>query len=323
MIQVTLEQPGRFVTSDAAPPVAGPGEALVRIHRVGVCGTDFHAFHGRQPYFTFPRIVGHELAATVVEAPPNDRGIVTGDHCAVEPYLNCHNCGPCRASRYNCCETLKVLGVHVDGGMREFLAVPLDHLHKSVKLGFDQLALVEPMSIGAHAVARSGLGEGTQVLIVGAGPIGLAATQFALAAGARVRVLEISASRRESIARLGVETLAEPDDRLAEVVIEATGNAESMAASLSRLAFGGRVVWVGLVTCAVPVDDPLFNRREITLIASRNSAGDFPRIIQMIEEGRIDTSPWITGRLRLEDIPARFDDLTCERTGVKTMIEVE
>lgn len=323
MNQVVLEQPGRFVAHEVVPPVRGRGEALVRVHRVGVCGTDFHAFHGRQPYLTFPRVLGHELAVTVVEAPPNDLGITAGDDCAVEPYLNCHHCDPCHAGRYNCCENLKVLGVHVDGGMRQLLAVPLDHLHKSSRLTFDQLALVEPMSIGAHAVARSGLSEGTSVLVVGAGPIGLGATQFARAAGAHVRVLEISLSRRESIAKLGVETLAEADDRLADVVIDATGNAGSMAASLSRVAFGGRIVWVGLVQGAVSVDDPLLNRREITLMASRNSAGDFPRIIRMIEDGRIDTSPWVTHRLRLEEVPALFDEVTRQREGVKTMIEVD
>lgn len=322
MKQIVLERPGKLSPSDAAPPAAGTGEALVRVRRVGVCGTDFHAFHGRQPFFSYPRILGHELAVEVAKAPSNERGISAGDACAVEPYLHCGGCPPCRAGRYNCCETIQVLGVHTDGGMREFFAVPLDHLHKSTKLSFDELAVVEPLSIAAHAVKRSGLTASESLLVIGAGPIGFAVTQVAMALGARPRVIEIAPARRDRIARLGVEALPEPDERLADVVIDATGNLNSMAESFSRVAFGGRVVWVGLAQGTVSLDDPLFHRRETTLLASRNSAGEFPEVIRMIEEGRIDTSLWITRRLGLEDVPALFDDLTWHREGLKTMVEV-
>src|SRR5215472_1005804 len=116
MRQVVLEQPGRFVNVDVAAPMRSANEALVRVHRVGVCGTDLHAFAGEQPYFTYPRILGHELGVEVVEAPANDRGLKPGDHCAVEPYLSCGDCHACRTGKYNCCERLRVLGVHTDGG---------------------------------------------------------------------------------------------------------------------------------------------------------------------------------------------------------------
>jgi 2-desacetyl-2-hydroxyethyl bacteriochlorophyllide A dehydrogenase len=322
MKQIMLERPQCFVASDAAPPVAGPGEALLRIHRVGVCGTDFHAFHGRQPFFTYPRVIGHELGAEVVEVPANDRGLAVGDPCTVEPYLNCGKCPPCRSGHYNNCEDIRVLGVHSDGGLRQFLAAPVDHIYKSSRLSFDQLALVEPLSIGAQAVMRSGLGPGEQALVVGAGPIGVAITQLARAAGARVRVLEATAYRRALVERLGVEALAAVDEASADVVIDATGNAASMAQSFARARFGGRIVWVGIVPAAVPVDDPLFHHRELTLFASRNSAGHFPRVIRMIEEGVIDTSPWITFRLSLDEVPARFEEVTA-REGLKTIIEVD
>jgi len=322
MKQITLERPRCLVASHAAPPVAGLGEALLRIHRVGVCGTDSHAFHGRQPFFIYPRVIGHELGAEVVEVPANDRGISAGDRCTVEPYLNCGKCDPCRSGHYNNCEDIRVLGVHVDGGMREFLAVPLDHIHGSSRLTFDQLALVEPLSIGAHAVMRSGLAAGDLVLVIGAGPIGVAVTQLASAAGARIRVIETTPYRRALVERLGVEALAEADDCLADVVIDATGNIDSMAQSFSRARFGGRIVWVGMAKGTVPVDDPLFHHRELTLLASRNSAGHFPRVIRLIEEGVIDTSPWITQRLCLDDVPARFEEVT-KRQGLKTMVEAD
>jgi threonine dehydrogenase-like Zn-dependent dehydrogenase len=322
MKQIVLERPRCLVASDAVPPVAGPGEALLRIYRVGVCGTDFHAFHGRQPFFIYPRVIGHELGAEVVQVPANDRGIAVGDHCTVEPYLNCGKCAPCRAGHPNNCEDIRVLGVHSDGGLRELLPVPLDHIYKSSHLSFDQLALVEPLSIGAQAVMRSGLGPGEQVLVVGAGPIGVAITQLALAARAHVQVLETGAYRRALVERLGVQALTAVGDASADVVIDATGNSASMAQSFSRARFGGRIVWVGIVPAAVPVDDPLFHHRELTLFASRNSAGHFPRLIRMIEQGVINTSPWITNRLSLGEVPARFEEVT-QGEGLKTIIEVD
>jgi 2-desacetyl-2-hydroxyethyl bacteriochlorophyllide A dehydrogenase len=322
MRQIVLEQPGRFALVDAASPERHVNEALVRVRRVGVCGTDLHAFAGRQPFFTYPRVLGHELGVEVVEAPANGRGIRSGDRCAVEPYLSCGECHACRAGKYNCCERLEVLGVHTDGGMQEIIAVPVDRLHKSERLSLDQLALVETLGIGAHAVARSGLRPGEEALVVGAGPIGLGVVQFALAAEGRVRVLETSPERREFVARFGVETLAAPDDRLADVVFDATGNASAMEQSLRRVAHGGRLVFVGLVQSPVAIDDPLFHRREMTLFATRNSAGDFPRIIQMIEQGLVDTSPWITHRCALSEVPSFFAELPREKQCVKAMIDV-
>ncbi|HEV2351749.1 MAG TPA: zinc-binding alcohol dehydrogenase family protein [Terriglobia bacterium] len=322
MQQIVLEQPGHFVAAEAAPPIPQAGEALVRIRRVGVCGTDYHAFQGNQPYFNYPRILGHELSAEVASAPANDRGIKPGDRVAVEPYLNCGDCHACRAGKGNCCERLRVLGVHTDGGMQTFLAVPLDHIHKSESLSFDQLALVEPLSIGAHAVVRSGLRQGEEVLVVGAGPIGLAVTQFALAAGGRVRVLEINSARRKFAERFKVETLERFDDRLAEIVFDATGNVTSMEQSVARVAHGGRLVFVGLVQSNVAIDDPLFHRREITLLSSRNSVNEFPRIIRMIEQGQIDTAPWITHRLSLAEVPDRFPTLMRETNCIKAMVEL-
>jgi 2-desacetyl-2-hydroxyethyl bacteriochlorophyllide A dehydrogenase len=322
MHQIVLEQPGHFVAAEAPPPVPQEGEAVVRIRRVGVCGTDYHAFQGNQPYFNYPRILGHELSAEVASAPANDRGIKPGDRAAVEPYLNCGDCHACHAGKGNCCEHLRVLGVHTDGGMQTFLAVPLERVHKSESLTFDQLALVEPLSIGAHAVARSGIRPGEEALVVGAGPIGLAVTQFALAAGGKVRVLEINPARRKFAERFKVKILEQFDDRLADLVFDATGNVASMEQSVARVAHGGRLVFVGLVQSNVAIDDPLFHRRELTLLSSRNSVNEFPRIIRMIEQAQIDTAPWITHRLTLAEVPDRFPNLPRETNCIKAMVEL-
>jgi 2-desacetyl-2-hydroxyethyl bacteriochlorophyllide A dehydrogenase len=322
MLQVVLEKPGRLVLAESAPPTPRPGEALVRVRRVGICGTDFHAFEGQQPYFTYPRILGHEIAVEIAEVGPNGRGLRPGDRCAIEPYVSCGHCHACRIGKKNCCETFATLGVHTDGALREWMSLPVEFLHKSEQLTLDQLALVEPLGIGAHAVDRSGLKPGEEVLVVGAGPIGLAVAQFALEAGGRVRMLETNATRREFAARLSLETLAEPDEWLVDVAFDATGNVQAMEQTLGRVAHGGRLVYVGLVQSKIALDDPLFHRREITLFASRNSLNNFPRIIEMIENGRIDTRHWITHRMRLSEVPERLPLLRQEDSCLKAVIEI-
>lgn len=320
--QIALHQPGEFVERRVPVPRAKPDEALVRVHRIGVCGTDLHAFAGRQPFFQYPRVLGHELGVEVVEAPP-ESGLRPGDRCALEPYLACGACRACVRGRTNCCERLRVLGVHIDGGMQPYFAAPASLLYRSDKLSLDQLALVETLGIGAHAVTRAALRPGEDALVVGGGPIGLATLQFVQAAGAPVRVLEIAPSRRAFIESLGFEALAEYDGRRADVVFDATGNLQSMERTFDFVAQGGRLVFVGLIQGRVSFDDPEFHRREITLLASRNSAGEFPRIIRMIEEGQIDTSPWINGRLRLADVPRDFAGLRADPNLVKAIIQVE
>jgi 2-desacetyl-2-hydroxyethyl bacteriochlorophyllide A dehydrogenase len=322
MRQIRLEEPLRFADRRTPAPRPAEGEALVRIRRVGVCGTDFHAFEGTQPIITFPRVLGHEIAAEVVEAPADER-IKAGDRCAIEPYLSCGGCRACRMGKPNCCEHIRVLGVHVDGAMQGLLAVPVERLHASRSLSLDQLALVETLGIGAHAVRRGGVTRGESVLVVGAGPIGLAVTQFAQAEGATVRLIETSETRRVFASRFCEGVLPGWDGHVADVVFDATGNAASMAASLKYVGAGGRLVFVGVCRDAIAIDDPLLHTREVTLFASRNSRDQFPRIIRMIEEGRIDTRSWVTDRIMLGDVPRAFPDLRRRPTTIKALVEVE
>jgi 2-desacetyl-2-hydroxyethyl bacteriochlorophyllide A dehydrogenase len=306
-----LDQPGqiRLTTSDA-PGRPGRGEALVRVHRVGICGTDIHAYHGRQPFFSYPRILGHELGVEVVEVGEGVAGLAAGDRCAVEPYLNCGACIACRNGRTNCCARLQVLGVHIDGGMRELLSVPAHKLHRSDTLSYEQLALVEALAIGAHAVQRARIEAGEWALVIGAGPIGLGAMQFAHLAGARVIALDMSPERlafcrAQGIATAIVDGREDPLQSIQELtggdlptaVFDATGSAASMERAFEYLAPGGRLIFVGLVQRAISFSDPEFHRRELTLLATRNAlAEDFTHIIRQIEAGAIDTQPWITHR---------------------------
>jgi len=323
MRQIRLDRPGSFSVVDAPVPVPAAGEALVRVQRIGVCGTDLHAFVGRQPFFHYPRVLGHELAVEIMGLPAGETKFNVGQTCAVEPYLNCKTCPSCRRNKPNCCENLKVLGVHIDGGMAEYAAIPVEKLFPSATLSLDQLALVETLGIGQHAVERAALRPGESVLVVGAGPIGLAVVQFAIAAGGVVTVLEPNPARRAFAERFGATSITDVGSQLFEVVFDATGNNAAMDKSFEFVAFGGKLVFVGLMQGRVTFDDPLFHRREMTILASRNSAGAFPAIIAAIEAGRIDTTPWITHRLNLEEVPTRFADLPKQTDLVKAMIEVQ
>jgi 2-desacetyl-2-hydroxyethyl bacteriochlorophyllide A dehydrogenase len=323
MRQIVLEEPHHFAAHIVPAVTPGPGEALVRIRRIAVCGSDWHAYDGNQPNYSYPRIIGHELSCEVVEAPGNARGIKPGDRCAIEPHFSCGTCRPCRLNRPNCCTDMKVFGVHVDGGMRALAAVPVERLFKSARLSFDQLALVEFLTIGAHAVVRSGLAAGDEVLVVGAGPIGLAVLQFALLTGASARIVEKVEYRREFAARFGVEVLPEYDGRPAPFVFDATGDKEAITASFERTGAAGTVVLVGQLLDTVPVDHTLLMRRELTLKMSRNSHDHFPRVIGMMERGELDIEPWITCRMPMTAVPDVFGDLATRKNYIKALFEVE
>lgn len=322
MRRILLNAPGEFVDVTVPRPVPSSGQALVRIHRVGVCGSDFHALAGRHPIYTYPRVLGHELAGEIVEVPENTQGLHAGDRCAIEPYISCGHCRTCKVGRTNCCEQLRLFGIHVDGGMQGFLGVPIGLLHKSDVLSLDQLALIETLGVGAHAVKRSRLRPGEEMLVVGGGPIGLGASQFAVAIGAKVAVVETNDWRRQFANKLGVEAFSAADGRMADVVLDATGSAAAMAQSLNYVAPGGRLVFVGLTRDPVRIDDGLLHRREITIHASRNSCGQFPSIIRMLEENKINTDPWITDRLTLDEVPARFKGLSEKAGMMKAVVEV-
>ena len=340
MKAIQLEKPLHFHQIDIAEPAApAAGEVLVRVHRVGICGTDYSGYLGKMPFYSYPRIPGHELGVQVVSVGAGVSNVKPGDRCSVEPYMNCQQCSACRRGGGNCCEHLQVLGVHTDGGLRPQFIVPARKLHPSARLEFEQLALVETLAIGCHAVNRGGLLPGENVLVIGAGPIGLSVIQFAKLAQARVIVLDLNASRLEFCrAMLDVDhTIASeggPADlrrlegltggELPRVVIDATGNHESMSNAASFVGFTGKLVFVGITTKELSFPHPLLHRREMTLLASRNALPeDFTRIIGLIEQGRINTTPWITHHSGFEAMIDEFPKWLKPSTGViKAMVEV-
>lgn len=339
MKAIQLEKPQAFRPLEIAEPAApAPGEALLRIHRVGICGTDYGGFLGKMPFYSYPRIPGHELGVEVLAVGEGVTNVRPGDRCSVEPYINCQRCYSCRRGLTNCCESHKTLGVMCDGGLCERMLLPARKLHVSKKLSYEQLALVETLAIGCHAVDRATVRAGENVLIIGAGPIGLSAIEFVKVAGATCIVLDVNEARLEFCRnRMGVRhTIVAKGDgseltklieltsnQLADVVIDATGSNKSMSQALNYCAFGGRLVYVGITQQDLVFPHaPAMHRRELTLLGSRNALSrDFARIIRLIEDGSIDTAPWITHRAEFGEMIARFPEWLNPASGViKAMV---
>lgn len=321
---------------DLPEPEMKPGEAIVRIRRTGICGTDLHAYKGNQPFFVYPRILGHELAGVIEQIGDNAEGLRAGDQVSVIPYMHCGRCIACRRGKTNCCTSMKVLGVHIDGGMRERIAVPATHLIQTEGLTLDETAVLEPLAIGAHAVRRSRIQPGDTALVIGAGPIGLGVMAFAKYAGASVIAMDVNEERLAFCGKWAgadhlVNALQQSKERIAEitggefppVVFDATGNAGSMTGSFGLVAHGGTLVFVGLFKGDITFSDPEFHRREMTLMGSRNATReDFHAVLDAVRAGRIDVGSYITHRAPFKDMIGCFDGwLKPESRVIKAMVE--
>ncbi len=340
MKAICLESPQNFKVIDAPePPAPKPGDAVVRISRVGICGTDISGYLGKMPFFSYPRIPGHELGVEVVAVGDGVANVKPGDRCSVEPYINCQKCSACKRGHTNCCEHNQTLGVHCDGGLVPLYTVPARKLHVSAKLSFEQLALVETLAIGCHAINRGNPQPGEIVLVIGAGPIGLSVIEFAKLSGAKTVVMDVNEQRLKfvrdqmkvpsTVTARGDATdveavLARTGGELPHVVVDATGNNKSMSNALNFVGFAGRLVFVGITSSEISFGQTLMHRREMTFLGSRNALpGDFKRIIQLIEDGQLDTQPWITHRTPFDDLIGTFPSYLKPETGViKAMVEV-
>ncbi|MEO9133263.1 MAG: zinc-binding alcohol dehydrogenase family protein [Sphingomonas sp.] len=322
MKAVVCREPFNLDVEERPAPTAKIGEVIVRIRRVGLCGTDFHIFAGRHPYLAYPRVMGHELAGEVAYAAESS-GFRTGQIVAVNPYLACGTCIACRKGKPNACVNISVLGVHADGGMAELLSVPEAAVLDASGLTLDQAAMMEFLAIGAHAVARSQVVPGDRVLVMGAGPIGVAVGLFARSNGAEVTLADMRPARlayaRE---RLGFDNIVEAgpgltdelrertDGDMFDAVFDATGSLTAMAQSLGYVAHGGKLILVGVAPGDLIFADPEFHKRETTLIASRNAlAADFERVKQAILTGQIPTDALHTQSFDVADMPERLPEL--------------
>ncbi len=329
-------RPRELLLVERAKPEATPGAALVRIRRAGVCGTDLHIFEGTQPYFDYPRVIGHELSGEIEKVGEASRFRV-GQRVAVLPYVSCGACVACRRGKPNCCQKLAVFGVHRDGGMADWLCVPDDNLVDAEGVGLDEAAMAEFLAIGAHAVRRSEVAAGQRVAVVGGGPIGIATTIFAKARGAEVTVLDRRADRLRFCAEtIGAAHVVEADegahaalDTLTggdffDCVIDCTGSPQAMNAGFSLVAHGGAYVLVSIVLGTISFADPEFHKRETTLLGSRNATReDFDAVFAMLRAGTIPTRALNTHRATLEEAPEMFARWLQPGSGVvKALIEI-
>jgi 2-desacetyl-2-hydroxyethyl bacteriochlorophyllide A dehydrogenase len=330
-------QPGEFEQRDADAPLARPGHSIIRIRRVGICGTDLHAYEGTQPYFSYPRILGHELSGDLVD-PDQAPGFQPGEAVTIIPYFSCGRCIACRSGTPNCCTTLQVCGVHIDGGMVEYLSVPSSSLVAGRGLSYDQLALIEPLAIGAHAIRKvAPIKSGEFVLVVGAGPIGLGTMEAARIAGGEVIAMDINAGRlrfcREKLqVSHTVDAADNPLEQLAHitrgemptVVIDATGSRKAINEGFQYLAHGGRYVLVGLQKGEIQFSHPEFHKREATLMSSRNATReDFDHVMAAMEKGLIDPGTYITHRVLFPEVKQEFASWLDPSGGViKAIVEL-
>lgn len=309
MKTIICEKPGEMSLQEQPNPTTlNENEVMIAIKRIGICGTDIHAYGGKQPFFEYPRILGHELSGTIAKTGKQVQKVSKDDYVTVIPYIHCGNCIACKKGKTNCCTDMKVTGVHVDGGMCEFLVLPESQVIKVEGMTLDEAAVVEPLSIGAHGVRRAGIKADETVLIIGAGPIGMGVAKFAKLQGAKTIIMDINEERLAYCQKwtdsdfvltpsdFAVEKILEMNDgNLPSVVMDATGNKQSMMNAFDYVSHGGKLVYVGLVKDTISFNDPNFHSKELTLMGSRNAnLEDFEYVIQCMEEKKLDISSYIT-----------------------------
>ncbi len=330
MKYIVCETPGKFLLKEKEAPVQAKGEALLRIKKVGICGTDLHAYSGNQAFFTYPRILGHELASEVVAVDTNDKGIKVGYKVVVMPYVSCNNCIACRNGKTNCCTNIQVLGVHTDGGMQELITVPIDLLIPSQDLSDDEMAIVEPLAIGAHAIRRAQLQPNETIVVVGCGPIGIGIMKLAQIKGAKVIAIDMNQQRLDyAKKKIGVDHIVNGGEDaveqiskitngdMATAVFDATGHKGALESGPNYMSHGGRYILVGLSKGELTFSHPAIHAKETTIMCSRNATlEDFEHVISVLEDGKFPTDSFITHNVNFDQMISNFDSWLDPSNGV-------
>jgi len=328
MKYIVCEKPGEFLLKEKDAPIRKENEALLQVNKVGICGTDLHAYAGNQAFFSYPRILGHELATEVLEIGENARGIKAGDKVVIMPYISCGKCIACRNGKTNCCTNIRVLGVHTDGGMQEQITVPADILLPANNLSDDQMAIVEPLAIGAHAVRRAGIKPGETVAVVGCGPIGIGIMKLAQIAGAKVIAIDMNEQRLQyAKEKIGVEYTVKAGANAAKeiseitngdlctAVFDASGHKGALESGPDYMSYGGRFVLVGLSKGELTYNHPAVHAKEMTLMCSRNATTeDFEHVISVLDQ--FPTASFITHTVPYTKMIENFDSWLNPATGV-------
>lgn len=339
MRAVKLIRPGEISCVNMDKPAPGKGEALIRIEAAGICGSDIGAFRGTNKLVSYPRIIGHELAGVIEEIPENNpRGLKIGDKVIVDPYLYCGKCYPCKIGRTNCCTNLKVLGVHIDGGVAEYYCHPAEMLVKIPdKMGWAQAAMAEPLTIALHGIHRGELKKGEYCVIIGAGPIGLLAGMIAEAYDAHAIMLDLVQERLDFAASAGIEYTVNSDKEdavqrvceitggtMAQQVMECSGANSAIQMTLDLVSNAGRITFTGWPSRETQIATDVITRKEIDIRGARTSVREFEEAIQLICTGKVDVEKILTRVIRLEDVPETIRDInSCPGKYMKVVIEVD
>lgn len=330
MKYIVCEKPGRFKLKEKSNPLKVEGEAIVGIKKIGICGTDLHAYRGNQAFFTYPRVLGHELAAEVLEIEENSENILVGDKVIVMPYVSCGHCVACRNGKTNCCNKISVLGVHADGGMQEQISIPINLLIPANNLSYEEMAIAEPLAIGAHAVRRAQIQPNEYAVIIGCGPIGIGIMKLAQLAGAKVIAMDRDPGRlKYAKEKIGIDhtvlagnkaldvIMEITDGEMATVVFDATGNKEALEKGINYMAFGGRYILVGLSNGKLEFDHPTIHAKETAIICSRNATlEDFKHVIAILEKCEFPVNSYITHNVGFTEMMHQFDSWLDPENGV-------
>ncbi|MFU2134070.1 zinc-binding alcohol dehydrogenase family protein [Gallibacterium anatis] len=319
MKALVCNKPFEFSYKQLSTPTIKEDQVLLKVAAVGICGTDIHAFGGNQPFFSYPRILGHEASGIIADIGSKVSQWKVGQRVALIPYVSCGECDACRSGRTNCCEKISVIGVHEDGAFSEYLAAPARNI-LAIDDQVDDItaALIEPFAISAHAVRRAEIKAGDDVLIVGAGPIGLGAAAIAAADGANVAIADTSAERREHIkTQLKLPAFNPIDEKVENffngklplIVIDATGNQKAMNNDVNLIRHGGRIVFVGLFKGDFSIHDPDFHKKETTLLGSRNATPeDFEKVQSLMAQGKLSASMMLTHTFKFDQLAEVFEE---------------
>ncbi len=334
MKYIVCEKPRQFEMKEKPAPTLSEKHALLKITKIGICGTDLHAYQGNQAFFTYPRILGHELSAEILDIGANDQHLNVGDKVVIMPYMSCGHCIACRNGKTNCCSDLKVLGVHADGGMQEIILVPSRFLLKANHLDHEQIAIIEPLAIGAHAIRRANLTKNEFILVVGCGPIGVGIIRLAQLKGVQVIAMDVNQDRLDFVKdKFGIHTVNaryDPVNQINQItyddgctaVFDATGNRRALETGVQFMAHGGRYILVGLYKGDLTFAHPFIHSKETTLMCSRNAnLEDFQSVMKVLENEQFTKDAFITHRVGFDEMISNFDSWLLPETGViKAMV---
>jgi len=311
MKALVLQKPGQASIETLKEPVAAPGELLLKVRMVGFCGSDLNSFRGFNPLVSFPRVLGHEVSATIVQG---NSDLSVGTDVALSPYTSCGTCASCRRGRPNACQFNQTLGVQRDGALTEFIVMPREKLYPA-KLMLKELCLVEPLTVGFHAVARGRVTESDTVAIFGCGGVGLGVVAGASARGARTICIDVDDEKLELARAAGgaytINNTKEPlhsrlqdltEGRGPDVVVEAIGSPATFRVAVEEVSFTGRVVYIGYAKEPVSYETKLFVQKELDVLGSRNAQSeDFHAVIRLLEAGKFPVDQAVSMVVPLED----------------------